>query len=133
MRVIKFEGRKRMAQARLFQTIAVQRAATPKYRASVESGVFDFAETSTGDVVDEAADSDTLGNPGMSAELLQLVTNIFFDVLEGVEEGWRDDGGSGAILDSRAQILFAGVHQAAIGVIDDHDFLSAEQIMRYHQ
>jgi hypothetical protein len=39
----------------------------------------------TGDVVDEAADGDTLGNPQMGAELLQLVAYIFFDVLEGVE------------------------------------------------
>jgi len=96
---------------------------------SVRSGAFDFTETSTGDVVDEAADSDTLGNPGMGTKLLQLVTNIFFDVLEGVEEGGSNSGLSGAILDSGAQVLLAGVHQAAIGVIDDHDFLSAEQIV----
>jgi len=36
----------------------------------VGSSVLDFAETSTGHVVDEATDSDTPGNPGMSAELL---------------------------------------------------------------
>jgi len=86
-----------------------------------------------GDVVDEAAHGDGLGNPGMGAELLQLVADIFIDVLEGVEEGGSNSGGSGAILDSGAQILFAGEHQSAIGVIDDHDFLGAEQIMRYDQ
>jgi len=57
------------------------------------------------------------------------VADIFIDVLEGVEEGGRNSGHSGAILDSGTQVLFAGVHQAAIGVIDDHDFLSAEQIV----
>ena len=54
------------------------------------SGILDFAETATCDVVDEAADGDTLGNPRMGAELLQLVADIFFDVLEGVEGGGSD-------------------------------------------
>src|SRR6266566_5547723 len=44
-----------------------------------------------------------------------------------------DGGGCREILDSGAQILFAGVHQSAIGVIDDHDFLGAEQIVRNDQ
>jgi hypothetical protein len=92
-----------------------------------ESGVFDFAEEAGSYVVNEAADGERFGNPGMGAELLQLVANVFFDVLEGVKEGGRDGGGAGAILDSGAEILFAGVHQAAIGVVDDHDFLSAEK------
>ncbi len=63
----------------------------------------------------------------MGAKLLQLFAHIFFDVLEGIEEGSRNDRGSGAILDSRAQILFAGVHQSAIRMIDDHNFLGAQQ------
>ena len=63
----------------------------------------------------------------MSAEFLQLMANVFFDVLEGVKKGGRDGGGAGAIVDSGAEILFAGVHQAAIGVVNDHDFLSAEK------
>src|SRR5882762_4591484 len=86
-----------------------------------------------GDIVDEAADGDGFGNPGMGAELLQLVADIFFDVLEGVEEGGSNSGRSRAILDSGAQILFGGVHQSAIGVIDDHDFLGAKEIVRYDQ
>ena len=90
-------------------------------------------EKATRDVVDEAADGYSLGNPGMGVELLQLVADIFFDVLEGVEEGWSNCGGSGEILDSGAQIMFAGVHQSAIGVIDDHNFLGAEQIVRYEE
>src|SRR5882762_5710227 len=104
-------------------------------RVSMEprSGVLDFPEMAAGDVVDEAADGYGLGDPGMCAELLQLVADIFFDVLEGVEEGGSHGGGSRAVLDSGAQILFAGVHQSAIGVIDDHDFLSAEEIVRYDQ
>jgi hypothetical protein len=115
-----------LAQTRLFQTIAVQPVATPKYEALVELGVFDFAETSAGDVVDEAADSDTLGNPWMGTEFLQLVADIFIDVLEGVEEGGSNGSGPGAILDSGAQILFARIHQSAVSVIDHHEFLGAE-------
>ena len=66
----------------------------------------------------------------MGAEFLQLVADIFIDVLEGVEESGSDGGGSGAILDAGAQAVLGGVHQSAIGVIDDHEFLGAEQMMR---
>src|SRR5260370_24052078 len=52
-----------------------------------ESGVLDFTEMAAGNVVDKAAYGEGLGNPGMGAELLQLVADIFFDVLERVEEG----------------------------------------------
>jgi len=69
----------------------------------------------------------------MGAQFLQLLADIFFDVLEGIEEGGRNSGRSSALLDSGAQVLLAGVHQAAIGMIDDHDFLGAEQIVRYDQ
>src|SRR6267378_4173741 len=100
---------------------------------SSRSVVFDFAEMAAGDVIDEAADGDSLGNPRVGAELLQLVANIFFDAMEGIEEGGCNSGGSGAILDSGAQIMFGGVHQSAIGVIDDHDFLGAQQIVRHDQ
>ena len=69
----------------------------------------------------------------MGAQLLQLVADIFFDVLEGVEKRGSNSGRPGASLDSGAQVLLAGAHQSAIGVIDNHDFLSAEQIVRYDQ
>jgi len=98
-----------------------------------ESGVLDFTEMAAGNVVDKAADGEGLGNPGMGAELLQLVADIFFDVLERVKEGGGDSLGPGAVLDSGAQILFGGVHQAAIGVVDDHEFLGAQQVMRHDE
>src|ERR1700730_10772474 len=98
-------------------------------RAGQRSGILDFTKKAIGDVVDKAADGDSLGNPGMRVELLQLWADIFINVLEGVEEGGSNSGDSGAVLDSVAQILFAGVHQSAIGVIDDHDFLGAQQIV----
>ena len=97
------------------------------------SGVFDFTETPADNVVDEAANRNTLRNPWMRAQLLELVLYIFFDILERIEERWSDSGRSGAVLDSSAQILLAGEHQSAIGVIDDHNFLGAQQVVRDHQ
>jgi len=92
--------------------------------------VLDFTKPSAGDIVDEAADGNGIRDPWMGAELLQLVADIFIDVLEGVEEGGSNGGSSGAILDLVAQIVLGGVHQSAIGVIDDHEFFSAEEMMR---
>jgi len=69
----------------------------------------------------------------VGAQFLQLVAHILFDVLEGVEEGRRYCRGSRAVLDSGAQVLLAGVHQAAVGVIDDHDFFGAQQVVRHHK
>ncbi len=65
----------------------------------------------------------------MRGELLQLVSHIFIDILEGIEKGGSECGGSRQVLDSRSQIAFTGVHQSAIGVIDDHDFLGAQQVV----
>jgi len=50
----------------------------------------------------------------MCAELLQLLADIFVDVLEGAEKGARNHGGAGAILNPGAQVLFARLHQSAI-------------------
>src|SRR6266852_9509736 len=94
------------------------------------SVVFDFAKAAGGYIVDEAADGDGCGDPGMGAQLLQLVADIFLNVLERVEKGRSDGGGSGAILDAVAQIVLGGGHQSAIGVVDDHDFFRAQQVMR---
>jgi hypothetical protein len=65
----------------------------------------------------------------MGAKLLQLMAHIFLDILEGVEEGRGDSGGSGAIPNSCLQILFVPIHQSAISVINDHEFFGAKQIM----
>jgi len=64
---------------------------------------------------------------------LQLMADIFFDVLESVEKSRRDSRRSSAILDARAEILLAGVHQATIGVVNDHDLFGAEQMVRHDQ
>ena len=94
---------------------------------------FDFTEKAAADVVDESADGDRFGNPWVRVQLLQLMAYIFIYVLECVEESGSKCGGAGGILDSGAQILFIRMHQSAIGVIDDHDFLDTEQVVRHEQ
>ena len=69
----------------------------------------------------------------MTAKLLQLVSDVFLDVLEGVEKCGGDRRGPGAIVDSSAQVLLIRVHQPAVGMIDDHEFLGAEQVVRHDQ
>src|SRR5437016_11806298 len=65
----------------------------------------------------------------MRSQFLQLMLHVFFDVLESVEKGRRDGGGASAVLDARAQLLLGGVHQAAVGVVDDHEFLGFQQVV----
>src|SRR5215470_543278 len=77
---------------------------------SLSSEVLDLAEQAAQDVVDEAADNHFPRNPGMSAQLLQLVAYVFVDVLEGVEKCRCNGSCAGAILDARAQFLLGGVH-----------------------
>src|SRR5580704_7395060 len=65
----------------------------------------------------------------MRAQLLQLMTDILVDVLEGVKERGRDRCGSCSILDSVAQILFGGKHQSAICMVDDHEFPGVQKVV----
>lgn len=69
----------------------------------------------------------------MRPQFLQLMAHVLFDVLKGKKECRRDCRSPTSILDSRAQILLAGVHQPAVGVIDDHEFLGFEEVVRYQQ
>jgi hypothetical protein len=62
-------------------------------------------------------------DPGVRPQLLDLMANVFIYVLEGVKESRSHSRCSGAILYSVAQILFGGMCQPAIGVIDNHEFL----------
>jgi hypothetical protein len=69
----------------------------------------------------------------MVVQLLQLLPHILLDILKSKKECGRDGRRPRAVLDSRSQILLAGLHQAAIGVIDDHKFLGVEQVVRHQQ
>lgn len=100
---------------------------------AASSACLDFAEEAGDDVVDEAARGDVFGNPGMRAEFLQLLADVPLNVVEGVEMRRGDGGGSGTILDHRAQLLLALVEQSAVGVVDHHELFGAEQIVRDEQ
>src|SRR5579864_3616828 len=100
-------------------------------RSSLE--ISDFPEPAVGHVIDKTAHSYLFGNPRMGAQLLQLVANVFVDILKGVKEGWSHRGGSRAILDTRAQVLLSREHEPAIGVVVDHEFFGAQQIVRDDQ
>src|SRR6202790_3425277 len=69
----------------------------------------------------------------MRADVLQLMADILFNVLEGIKKRGRDGRGSSAILHSVAQILFGSMHQAATRVVDDHDLFGVQQVMRDDQ
>jgi len=65
----------------------------------------------------------------MRAEFLELVADVFIDVFEGVEEGRGDCRRASTVLDAGTQFFLGGMHQAAIGVIDDHELLGIEKIV----
>src|SRR6516162_3858473 len=93
----------------------------PLTGSQTRSAVLNFAQEAGRDVVDKPANGDFFRNPRMGAQLLQLVADVLVNILEGVKKGRRNGSRARAILDARAQILFAGVHQATIGVVDDHE------------
>ena len=65
----------------------------------------------------------------MGAQLLQLLPDIIFDVLECVEKSRCNRRGARSVLDTSAQVLLIRVHEAAVRVIDDHELLRAQQIV----
>jgi len=69
----------------------------------------------------------------MVVQLLQLLSHILLDILKSKKECGSNRRRPRPILDSRPQILLAGLHQAAIGVIDHHKFLGVEQVVRHEQ
>jgi hypothetical protein len=69
----------------------------------------------------------------MRPQFLQLFPHILLNILKGKKECGSDGCCARAILDSRAKVVLAGVHQSAIGVIDDHEFLGFEEVVRYQQ
>ena len=86
-----------------------------------------------GNFIDKTTNGNGFWNPWMGTEFLQLLADIFFEVLKCVEVAGWNSGSPGTILDSSAQILFAGIHQSAIGMIDHHEFFGTQEIVRYEQ
>jgi hypothetical protein len=93
----------------------------------------DFAQSAAAYVVYKPPYSDFFGNPWMRAQLLELLPDIVFDVLESIEKGRCDRRRARSVLDARAKILLIRVHESTVSVIDDHELLGAQQIMRNEQ
>ena len=83
---------------------------------------------------DEAADCDRLGShPTVLSQLPQLLPDVFLDVGKGVEAHRRICWNAGSLFDRAMQLFLGRLHQTAIGVIDDHELLRAEQVMGNQQ
>src|SRR5258708_38742530 len=97
------------------------------------SDVFNFAQKARGDVIYKAANSDSLRNPRVGMEFLELLTHIAFDVFERVEISGSNGGCTGPTVDSGTERLFVRIHQPPVGGIDVHDLIGLEQEERYEQ
>jgi hypothetical protein len=88
----------------------------------------DFRELAGFNVVDEAAHGD-VAYVGMIFDAGDLAADILLDVFEGVEVRRRDGGDPGLVLEFVEELLVGEGDHAAIGVIDDDEFLRAQQVM----
>ena len=68
--------------------------------------------------------------PGMRSYLLDLLAHVFFKVTESMEGSGCHGRRSCLLLKFRAQILVLKRQHAAVGVIDDDEFLRAEKLVR---
>ena len=118
----------------VWQTRELQNFQPPKpQRVSDSAALLNFPQPPTPHIIDKPPRNQFFGNPWMSAEFLQLVADVFFNVLESEKKRGRNRRRSRAILNAGAQFLLARQHQSTIGVIDDHDFLRFKQIVRNQQ
>lgn len=90
----------------------------------------DLAEFAGGDVEDEAADGEVVADPTVGLEFLYLLSDIGFDVLEGVKAHGRAGRESGFAFDLRVHFFFGSLHHAAIGVVDHHHFIGSQHVVR---
>src|ERR1700730_5807281 len=75
--------------------------------------VRNFAQKASGDIVHKPSNCDSFWNPRVGAKFLQLLANIFVNILKAIEVGGRNRSRPCAALDSGAQILFGRVHESA--------------------
>jgi hypothetical protein len=92
----------------------------------------DFGELARFYVVDEAAYGD-VADEGMIFDAGDLAADILLDVFEGMEGGGRDGGDAGLVLEFVEELIVGEGDHAAIGVVDDDEFLGAQQVMRNDQ
>ena len=116
-------------QARLHRSFASLRMTKFWRDSSLSYGSLYFTQFSRLHVVNKAAHRDVLWNPGMRFHALHLETYVLFQVIEGVEVLGLVRAGSHLFSEARFQFIFADFEQAAIGVVDDDEFLRVEQMM----
>jgi len=64
---------------------------------------------------------------------MDLLANILFEIIEGVEVSWFAGDSAHFLSQFRAELVFIYSQQAAIRVIDDDELLRVEQVMRHDE
>ena len=92
----------------------------------------DFGELAGFYVVDEAAHGDVV-DVRVVLDAGDLTADILLGVLEGMEVRWRYRGNACFLLEFVEELIVGEGQHAAIRMINDDEFLSAEQVMRNDQ
>lgn len=69
----------------------------------------------------------------MRSHRMHLLPNVGLQICKGVKPGWNRSSHSGAALQSFAQLVLLKRCHAAIGVVDDDEFLRTRQMVRDDQ
>ena len=72
-------------------------------------------------------------NPRVRLYAVHLEAHIGFEIIESVEMFGLIRGGTHLFSQARFQFVFTHLQQAAVGVVDDDEFLRIEQVMRNDQ
>src|SRR5271169_532168 len=83
----------------------------------------DLSQLAGLDVIDETPNRDLLGNPGMRAQLHHLVADVLIQARKRVEHRRHHGGRARLPLEPLDQVMVLEGQHAAIGVVDDHEFL----------
>ena len=94
--------------------------------------VGDFGELAGIYIVDEAAHGD-VADVRVVLDAGDLAADILLNVLEGVKVRWGYGGNASLLLEFVEELIVSESNHAAIGVINDDEFLRAEQVMRNDQ
>ena len=94
------------------------------------SGVGDFTQPPRLHVVNKPTHRDVLWNPGMGLHPAYLLSDILFQIIKRMELRRGTERCSHFFRQPALEFVFLYLQQAAIGVIDDDEFLGVEQVMR---
>jgi len=88
-----------------------------------------FFQPSCFDIVNKTPHRNMPRYPGMRSYLLDLLAHVVFKVTESMEGSGCHGRRSSLLLKFRAQVLILKRQHAAVGVIDDDEFLRAEKLV----